>query len=386
MRDGGERRGVLWVAACHATFCMLVVEGGFAFLLYRRLTACLSLRGADVLTLLFLLPFNAFPLTLWRALLGPTDPSRWIPLSPARKRRLGAACIVASPVWASSFVITTLFMKDLSVSLAIAEWITVFAAGGAGYLLSPRYDRYRASRPERPRVTPPPLPARRRARESDRIPIDSSISEKIDSSPLPVTPWSIRNVDLLPSDEFRFLVKPRLLSRVGGGTFGLALAAGMVGVISLLISKDRSLESIETRYWILVAATVGVIGLLMAIQVIILWDTMEFDVQNDQLTYGPRWARKTRSLSDLAAVQLSRHTSVDNKGRTFRAYQVNLVFEAARVERINVSYHLDRVWSRESASRISRALDVPLIEQTCPSLSKRGNQAKSRLPDRPADR
>jgi hypothetical protein len=142
------------------------------------------------------------------------------------------------------------------------------------------------------------------------------------------------------------MLRPGLVPLVGGGCL-TALFAALAG-LSLL--------------WLLIWDFSMVFGA----------GRVHFDANLGWMTFGPRWARQHRPLTDLVAVQLLSEIVSEppppGSGKPRKAvattrYQMNLVLDDPDLPRINLADSGERAWVEQAGKRLAEFLAVPLIDQ-----------------------
>ncbi|QEH38765.1 hypothetical protein OJF2_73710 [Aquisphaera giovannonii] len=218
------------------TLITLIVDAGFAASFSRGLVAGRPLRGADLITLLFFVPFNAIAAFLCVQLFGRRVLPVWTAFLRARRHPLtsgGLAAMAALlPVLFVSFA-----RADISLMQAVVGWVAVLSASVADYRMSPLPERLG----DRNRLRPaqPALPSRRPSREAGHRPPGLVPSVPLGDTAAAPTGVVVTNRLLLPTGESSFAARPDVAARLEAIGCGSSPPRGR--------TQDERLDDLERK-------------------------------------------------------------------------------------------------------------------------------------------
>jgi hypothetical protein len=194
------------------------------------------------------------------------------------------------------------------------------------------------------------------------------------------------NPAVVRADDRSFVLRPdgrvyrRLLRRFVEGAAGLAVfGAGT----AFLLLNPQLLPGLLRLVVIVLTGGLAFVSLLW----LLLWRyailfgalTVRFDTGPNLMTYGPSWARRSRPLAEIVAVQIvSESVRRRAPGAPVKAYQVNLVLDDPNTPRLGLVVSADRVSMERTAQGLADFLGVPLANQ----VGKEGTEKS--LPSAPA--
>jgi hypothetical protein len=174
------------------------------------------------------------------------------------------------------------------------------------------------------------------------------------------------------ADDRSFVLRPdgrvyrQLLRRFVAGVAGLAVFGAAAAFLAL---NPQLVPGLGRPVLVVMAAGMAFGSLLW----LFLWNygilfgahTVRFDSGPKLMTSGPSWARRSRPLSEIVAVQivsefLPRRGAPD---ALIKGYQVNLVLDDPNTPRLGLVVNADRVWMEQTAQRLADFLGVPLAHQ-----------------------
>ena len=192
--------------------------------------------------------------------------------------------------------------------------------------------------------------------KSDTTFIDG-LGFEVNKDALNTSKASFRNFKLVLADDNT----ANFCATVGARIFGLLFIVVGSSISALIIAKETSYQ--ELTFPIGICSLFILIGLLM----LIYRRRIEIIKEIDSILFEKSWAglfkkSKIVFIADVAAVQLC--SKIVNSENPFRAYQLNLVLNNPKGDRINIFCHGNKKAAYDDAQKLANFINRPLVDHT----------------------